>query len=164
MVSSPHTPTPIHTYIHTYIQVHIQADLCCREAATKTSLTLRYPLSEAYLLFVYGTLLFVVFATAESLQPSFPCTFQTSLTLLLPCLSSSLPYHLFFYVRELLGRDRWQPFCTGHSEVVDRPVVLVAQPWLCSVCLAEVTECHWEHCRRHSRAVLHGGLVDQAQS
>lgn len=38
--------------------MYIEAGRSCREAATTTSLTLRYPLSEAYLLFVYGTLLF----------------------------------------------------------------------------------------------------------
>ena len=32
------------------------------------------------------------------------------------------------------------------------------------VCFAEVAECHWEQRGRHSGAVLHGGLIDQAQS
>lgn len=90
---------------NTHIQAHYE--LCCREAATKTCLTLRYPLSEAYLLFVYVTLLFVVFAAAESLRPSFQRGFQTSRhTIPLPCLSSRSPYPFFLYERKLPGRDR----------------------------------------------------------
>lgn len=96
--------SPPNTNTHTYRRT---TSCAAGEAATETRLTLRYPLSEAYLLFVYVTLLFVVFAAAESLRPSFQRGFQTSRhTIPLPCLSSRSPYPFFLYERELPGRDR----------------------------------------------------------
>lgn len=148
---------PQHT--RTLRHIHQPVCACCREAVTKTSLTLRFLLSEVYLLFVYVSLLFVVCLLLQS-HSSTPFTSDSSP----PSLFLRSAYPFFLSELELLGRDRWLPFCTGHSEAVDRLVALAVLPWQWAVCFAEVTERHWEQRRRHSRAVLHGGLVDEAQS
>lgn len=125
---------------------------------------------EVYLLFVYVTLLFAVFEAAELLQQTFHCAFQTSCTLFPPfhyfasLLFSRSPIPSFSMCGSSRGEIDEGPFCTGHSKVVDRPVALVALPWVRVVCFTEVVECHCERRGRRSRAVSHGGLVDWEQS
>ena len=91
MSSRAHTHRHRHTHTHSW---------CCREAVTKTSLTLRYPLSEAYLLFVYVPLLFVLCLLLQShSSPPFTVAFRPltysfatlslSLSLLSLCCASS---------------------------------------------------------------------------
>lgn len=107
-------------------------------AVTKTSLTLRYPLSEAYLLFVYVPLLFVLCLLLQShSSPPFTAAFRALAHSFLPlCVPS------FSMCAASRGGIDGCLSAQATLKAVDGPVALAALSWQRVVSFAEVAERH----------------------